>query len=579
MWSSAWLSLVSLALTALHVRSEPKIADLAMEDYFVWDLPVPEAMPNLTHYAGMFELDHEKSANMFFWLWPKQNESGANEKLIVYLNGGPGCSSEESLFLENGPIRMDLKYPDTVQLNEASLNSYASVLYVDQPLGTGYSYVLTDSLDHTLKEVTDHFMKFMEKFFATFENYKNADLYLMGRGFSGVYISYFAHEMLERNVKASPLRYNLRGIAIGNGWIDPLNQYRSYYDYSVEKKLLDQEGQESAKLAVDKCDQAQLANNVRIRTPVCEQLLQLILDHSVVTENGVMSCIDQYDIQNRDSYPRCGLGGPAESANMTSYLRMIRVIQSLHIPNAQLFGWTACNGHVSNALGSDPTPDAPIKLFPSLLSQIPVLLYSGAQSLVYNHLGTEASIANLEWGGAKGMEDAEEEIWTINGTRVGTWKHARNLTYALIDRAGFLAGHGEGQYAVLNMMNRFMGVSPNWAAGLPATVGNETPPASSSGYGLVGGGYVTLGTVLGIALAFLVVSVVAWALLRKRKKDKGKFKSLAEQGYEDEPNEMDELVIDSSEFFNEDEDDIEEAEDTDDEHGRRHQPGSSHSQA
>jgi len=57
----------------------------------------------------------------------------------VWLTGGPGCSSMLALFYENGPynIKKDL----SLTINPYSWNSFANLLFVDQPVGTGFSYL------------------------------------------------------------------------------------------------------------------------------------------------------------------------------------------------------------------------------------------------------------------------------------------------------------------------------------------------------------------------------------------------------------------------------------------------------
>jgi len=57
--------------------------------------------------------------------------------LVLWLTGGPGCASEVALFFENGPytINDDL----TLKQNPYSWNRVSNLLYVDQPVGTGFS--------------------------------------------------------------------------------------------------------------------------------------------------------------------------------------------------------------------------------------------------------------------------------------------------------------------------------------------------------------------------------------------------------------------------------------------------------
>lgn len=74
--------------------------------------------------------------------------------LVAWLNGGPGCSSMIGLFQENGPCMFPIAGNQTDSsagddddggggepiFNPYSYNNHANVVYIDQPVGTGFSY-------------------------------------------------------------------------------------------------------------------------------------------------------------------------------------------------------------------------------------------------------------------------------------------------------------------------------------------------------------------------------------------------------------------------------------------------------
>lgn len=76
--------------------------------------------------------------------------------------------------MEVGPYR--LKDDATLRYNDGSWDEFANLLFVDQPVGTGFSYVNTDSYIHELKEMADQFVIFLEKFFALFPAYEQDDV-------------------------------------------------------------------------------------------------------------------------------------------------------------------------------------------------------------------------------------------------------------------------------------------------------------------------------------------------------------------------------------------------------------------
>jgi carboxypeptidase C (cathepsin A) len=90
-----------------------------------------------------------RSQNMWFWFFEARN-SPSTAPLALWLNGGPGCSSMIGLFQENGPCTFNNVSGSTPVLNPNSWNNYANMLYVDQPIGTGFS------LRHRRRDLDGH---------------------------------------------------------------------------------------------------------------------------------------------------------------------------------------------------------------------------------------------------------------------------------------------------------------------------------------------------------------------------------------------------------------------------------------
>jgi hypothetical protein len=115
----------------------------------------------------------EHHGNLFFWLY--QNRHIANkQRTVIWLNGGPGCSSMDGAMMEIGPYRV--RENGKLEYNNGSWDEFANLLFVDNPVGTGFSYVDTDSYLHELNQMKDQFVLFLEKWFAIFPEYENDDV-------------------------------------------------------------------------------------------------------------------------------------------------------------------------------------------------------------------------------------------------------------------------------------------------------------------------------------------------------------------------------------------------------------------
>lgn len=132
-----------------------------------------ELISMLLSLCSHIEVNPQHNGNLFFW--HVQNKHIANrQRTVIWLNGGPGCSSEDGVMMEIGPYRA--KDSSTLQPNNGSWHEFANLLFVDNPVGTGYSYVDTDSFVHELDEMADQFVTFLEKWFTLFPEYEHDDV-------------------------------------------------------------------------------------------------------------------------------------------------------------------------------------------------------------------------------------------------------------------------------------------------------------------------------------------------------------------------------------------------------------------
>ncbi|KAG0305569.1 Cell death protease, partial [Dissophora globulifera] len=359
-------------------------------------------------------------------------------------------SSADGYFLESGPLRfVDKK----LTINSGGWHEFANIVFLDQPVGTGLSYT-TQPLLQSLEEITNHFLAFLKAFYAIFPERAQDELYLAGESYAGTYIPYFAKGILDHNALASKqTTYNLKGIAIGNGWIDPLHQYTSYIPYVTQHNIATPDLLDALVTQQDRCLDDIRADD-RITQYKCEELVQLILQHSV-TGDDTPQCTNQYDVRLQDSYPSCGLLWPYELPLMKEYLTRPDVLEALHAKGAQE-QWTECSTRVSQSLRYDNSSPS-VSLLPGILEKLNVLLFSGDADLICNHIGTEYLISNMTWQGVQGFQNAPDIRWTIEGEPSGVWRQERNLTYVLLYNASHMVPY-DTPLAALDMMNRFMGL-------------------------------------------------------------------------------------------------------------------------
>src|SRR3712207_5333167 len=77
------------------------------------------------------------ASELYFWFFPSENKH-AGDEILIWLNGGPGCSSLEGLLQENGPFLWQYGTYKPVE-NNYRWNNLTNVVWVEQPAGTGFS--------------------------------------------------------------------------------------------------------------------------------------------------------------------------------------------------------------------------------------------------------------------------------------------------------------------------------------------------------------------------------------------------------------------------------------------------------
>ncbi|PKY00939.1 pheromone-processing carboxypeptidase kex1 [Aspergillus campestris IBT 28561] len=462
-WTASLLLLLSIP-SVVAAKSAKSAAD-----YYVRSLPGAPEGPLLKMHAGHIEVDPENNGDLFFWHF--QNRHIANrQRTVIWLNGGPGCSSMDGALMEVGPYRLEDNH--TLTYNNGSWNEFANLLFVDQPVGTGFSYANTNAYLHELDEMAAHFVTFLTTFFELFPEYERDDIYLSGESYAGQHIPYIARAIQERNKNArSSAPWNVKGLLIGNGWISPAEQYPSYLTFAYEEGLITEGSRVAKNLEVldSVCQSRMEAKKNKIHYDDCETVLTELLGKTLDSDQ---QCYNMYDVRLRDDAESCGMNWPTDLEDVGPYLQRSDVVQALNINPDKKSGWQECSGAVSRTFLAENSVPA-VNLLPGLLeSGIPVLLFSGDKDLICNHIGTEHLINNMHWNGGTGFETssgvwAPRHDWTFEDEPAGIYQYARNLTYVLFYNASHMVPYDLPRQS-RDMLDRFMKVDIASIGGKPA---------------------------------------------------------------------------------------------------------------
>jgi len=126
--------------------------------------------------------------DIFYWYFPAR-ENPETAPLVLWLTGGPGCSSELAIFYENGPMKLD---GAKIITNPHSWNNKANLIYVDQPVGTGFSKAAKIwDLKTSETAIAKDLYETLTKFIAAHDDLKGRPFYVTGESYAGHYIPAF----------------------------------------------------------------------------------------------------------------------------------------------------------------------------------------------------------------------------------------------------------------------------------------------------------------------------------------------------------------------------------------------------
>jgi cathepsin A (carboxypeptidase C) len=410
--------------------------------------PAKLGVDSVKQYSGYLD-DEENDKHLFYWFFESRNDP-KNDPVVLWLNGGPGCSSLTGLFLELGPASINKKIEPVN--NPHAWNNNASVIFLDQPINVGYSYG-RGKVSTTLDAGKDVYA-LMSLFFEQFPEYAEQDFHIAGESYGGHYVPAFSSEILahkDRNI-------NLKSIMVGNGLTDGYTQYEYY------RPMACGEGGYPAVLDESQCQSMDNA------LPRCQSLIKSCYDsqsawtcvpaamycNSAMIGPYQQTGYNPYDIRTKceDNSNLCysALGYISE------WLNRREVMEALGV---EVDSYESCNTDINRDFLFHGDWMFPMyRLVPELLKKIPVLIYAGDADFICNWLGNRAWVNALEWEGQDGFSKADTKGLKIAGDKeskdYGNVKSSGNFTFMQIYKAGHMTPLDQPE-ASIDFLNRWLG--------------------------------------------------------------------------------------------------------------------------
>ncbi|XP_042405998.1 serine carboxypeptidase II-2-like [Zingiber officinale] len=398
-------------------------------------LPGQSFNVSFAHYSGYVTVNKEAGRALFYWFF-EATEDPASKPLVLWLNGGPGCSSiAYGLAEELGPfhVKADGKslYP-----NPYSWNQVANILFLDSPVGVGFSYANNsqDVVTNGDKRTAQDSLAFLKNWFKLFPQYRGREFYLTGESYAGHYVPQLAQAIVRSQKLTGEKSINLKGYMVGNALTDDYHDHYGVFHFMWTAGLI---SDQTYKLLNIFCDFQSFVHT----SSACERILDIadkelgnIDPYSIFTP----SCTANVTLsRNKLLKRRHSLGiigekyDPCTEKHSTVYFNLPEVQKALHVnPAYAPKKWETCSDAVNE--NWKDSESSVLHIYHELISQgLRIWIFSGDTDAVIPVASTRYNVNAL-----KLPTVTPWHAWYDDG-QVGGWTQAyKGLTFVTVRGAG-----------------------------------------------------------------------------------------------------------------------------------------------
>ncbi|UZJ52960.1 hypothetical protein CBS101457_002280 [Exobasidium rhododendri] len=436
-------------------------------------------------------LEEQKDSNnsgviehFYFWAFESRNNP-KEDPTVMWLNGGPGCSSGCGMLMELGPCNArnynSSKGPHTVW-NPHSWSNNASLLFLDQPVGTGFSYA--SWADSEKKGEAPYriyggveagrdasaFLQLWGLHAERLFGQSVSSFHIAGESYSGRWIPLIADQLVkdnklavshpERGLKPLPLD----SVMIGNGITSPKHQFQAYVDYACANTT-----GYGVFLPKEKCD------TMYSQIPACMALVEKCntptegeLYDALACKSALSFCEaalqDPWSKTGMSAYDYLHFGDYKEDDWFATFLNDNKTKEALGIDFSGAGDrhdgtFLSCSDNVYKnfAKTGDGAKSSMYAVKDLLENDVRVLLYAGERDFICNYLGIDAWTRDLEWSGAQDFRKAELVAWhkPQEDVEAGLHRTFGNMTFLTVHHSGHFVPYDQPE-ASLKMFNSWV---------------------------------------------------------------------------------------------------------------------------
>ncbi|CAN6926355.1 unnamed protein product [Brassica oleracea] len=375
-----------------------------------------------TGYIGVGEAEEDQ----LFYYFIKSERNPEEDPLLIWLSGGPGCSSLSGLLFENGPLSFNIEsdngdIPSLVSTTY-SWTKVANIIYLDQPVGTGFSYSRNPLADipsdiRSAKLVNE----FVHNWLAKHPEYYSNPFYVTGNSYSGIVVPAIVQEISKENGLCCKPLVNLQGYLLGNPVTDFDNNDNWRIPFAHGMALI---SDENYQLLRRSC-----RGNYIIADPLNTDCLKSIKEfENCVSGLDVTYILGLKYVNASDPY----VSNPSEhrmSVQSNCWANDESVRRALHVEKGSIGEWLRCYREIPYKF--DIRSSVPYHKNNSIQGYRS-LIFSGDHDMYVPFLATQDWIRSLNYS----IID-DWRPWMIHNQVAGyTRTYANNMTFATVKASG-----------------------------------------------------------------------------------------------------------------------------------------------
>ncbi|KAI3764276.1 hypothetical protein L2E82_14283 [Cichorium intybus] len=371
-----------------------------------------------------------------FYYFVESQRNPQKDPLLLYLTGGPGTSGIVPFLFQIGPLKFEYVNANRTKVN-LKVNPYswtktANVIFIDLPVGTGFSYAKTwESSRSSDSLVVTHAYDFIRKWLVVHPTFLSNPLYITGISYMGLVIPNVVSKIYNGNEQRVQPKLNIKGFLEVNPLTDKFINFNTRVEFAYRAALIEDELYEPAK---KNCGGKYVY--VDPNNTLCLKSLK-----------PVNECLARINV-NHILDPLCDAQAPKSICRESIYLtantwaNTKAVRQALHIREGTVDKWQFTNTTIRALLGKNDTIAYSYNIFSSLTyhkqlltKNCHALIINGDHDMTFPYMGTKQWIKSL-----KLRTDTTWKPWFVSSQVTGyekTYSKARySLKYATIKGAG-----------------------------------------------------------------------------------------------------------------------------------------------